>query len=150
ELAPGEAMFLHAETPHAYIEGTGLEIMANSDNVLRAGLTPKFIDVPELIDNTSFETTEIETIKLQPIVKESKLSFPIPVDDFGFDILSVNETGNQQYLRSAEILFCVDGKVTVETKDHKLTLRSGESVFISNDAGMYEYQGQGILARAYN
>ncbi|WP_052880449.1 mannose-6-phosphate isomerase, class I [Vibrio coralliirubri] len=150
ELAPGEAMFLHAETPHAYIEGTGLEIMANSDNVLRAGLTPKFIDVPELIDNTCFETTDIEGIKLKPIEKEDKLSFPIPVDDFGFDILSVNEEVSQQYLRSAEILFCIGGEVTVSTKEHKLMLSSGESVFISNDAGMYEYQGQGILARAYN
>ncbi|MBW3696890.1 mannose-6-phosphate isomerase, class I [Vibrio sp. T187] len=150
ELAPGEAMFLHAETPHAYIEGTGLEIMANSDNVLRAGLTPKFIDVPELIDNTRFETTDIEGIKLKPIVKEDKLSFPIPVDDFGFDILSVDEFSNQQYLRSAEILFCVDGEVTISTNERELVLRSGESVFISNDAGMYKYQGKGMLARAYN
>ncbi|CAK3137285.1 Mannose-6-phosphate isomerase [Vibrio crassostreae] len=150
ELAPGEAMFLHAETPHAYIEGTGLEIMANSDNVLRAGLTPKFIDVPELIDNTCFETTDIEGIKLKPIEKEDKLSFPIPVDDFGFDILSVSEEISQQYLRSAEILFCIGGEVTISTKEHKLMLSSGESAFISNDAGMYEYQGQGILARAYN
>ncbi|MEZ8303743.1 mannose-6-phosphate isomerase, class I [Vibrio splendidus] len=150
ELAPGEAMFLHAETPHAYIEGTGLEIMANSDNVLRAGLTPKFIDVPELIDNTCFETTDIEGIKLKPIEKEDKLSFPIPVDDFGFDILSVSEEISQQYLRSAEILFCIGGEVTISTKEHKLMLSSGESVLISNDAGMYEYQGQGILARAYN
>ncbi|CAK3298741.1 mannose-6-phosphate isomerase type 1 [Vibrio crassostreae] len=150
ELAPGEAMFLHAETPHAYIEGTGLEIMANSDNVLRAGLTPKFIDVPELIDNTCFETTDIEGIKLKPIEKEDKLSFPIPVDDFGFDILSVSKEISQQYLRSAEILFCIGGEVTISTKEHKLMLSSGESAFISNDAGMYEYQGQGILARAYN
>ncbi len=44
-LKPGEAMFLDAETPHAYLKGTGLEIMANSDNVLRAGLTPKYMDV---------------------------------------------------------------------------------------------------------
>ncbi|MCV5928355.1 mannose-6-phosphate isomerase, partial [Escherichia coli] len=43
-LKPGEAMFLDAETPHAYLKGTGLEIMANSDNVLRAGLTPKYMD----------------------------------------------------------------------------------------------------------
>ena len=47
ELQPGEAMFLYAETPHAYLRGTGIEIMANSDNVLRAGLTPKHIDVDE-------------------------------------------------------------------------------------------------------
>lgn len=40
ELEPGQSMFLYAETPHAYLDGVGLEIMANSDNVLRAGLTP--------------------------------------------------------------------------------------------------------------
>ena len=44
-LKPGQAMYLDACTPHAYVRGTGLEIMANSDNVLRAGLTPKYIDV---------------------------------------------------------------------------------------------------------
>ncbi|MEF1306498.1 mannose-6-phosphate isomerase, class I, partial [Vibrio owensii] len=48
-LQPGDAMFLDAETPHAYLKGTGLEIMANSDNVLRAGLTPKYMDVKELV-----------------------------------------------------------------------------------------------------
>jgi mannose-6-phosphate isomerase, type 1 (EC 5.3.1.8) len=150
ELAPGEAMFLHAETPHAYIEGTGLEIMANSDNVLRAGLTSKFIDVSELIDNTRFETTKIDDIKLKPIVKEDKLTFPIPVEDFGFDIVPVDEDISQQYLRSAEILFCVDGKVTVSTNERQLVLHSGESVFISNDTEKYQYHGKGILARAYN
>ena len=49
ELQPGEAMFLDAGTLHAYLEGTGLEVMASSDNVLRGGLTPKHIDVPELL-----------------------------------------------------------------------------------------------------
>jgi mannose-6-phosphate isomerase len=150
ELAPGEAMFLHAETPHAYIEGTGLEIMANSDNVLRAGLTSKFIDVSELIDNTRFETTKIDDIKLKPIVKEDKLTFPIPVEDFGFDIVPVDEDISQQYLRSAEILFCIDGKVTVSTNERQLVLHSGESVFISNDTEKYQYHGKGMLARAYN
>lgn len=150
ELAPGEAMFLHAETPHAYIEGTGLEIMANSDNVLRAGLTSKFIDVSELIDNTRFETTSIDEIKLKAIAKEDKLTFPIPVEDFGFDIVPVDEGISQQYLRSAEILFCVDGEVTVSTHEHQLVLHSGESVFISHDTGKYQYHGKGMFARAYN
>ena len=72
ELAPGEAMFLFAETPHAYVQGTGLEIMANSDNVLRAGLTPKYIDVPELIDNTIFEPIKPQDIRLKPVLKEGK------------------------------------------------------------------------------
>ena len=46
KLNPGDAMFLFAETPHAYLQGVALEVMANSDNVLRAGLTPKYIDIP--------------------------------------------------------------------------------------------------------
>ncbi len=150
ELAPGEAMFLHAETPHAYVQGTALEIMANSDNVLRAGLTPKHIDVAELIDNTSFHSTHPDEIKLAPICKEGKLSYPIPVDDFGFDILSSGEQTQQQYLRGAEILFCVEGQVTVTVAGKSLLLKPGESVFITSDSKVYQYQGKGTLARAYN
>lgn len=122
ELAPGEAMFLFAETPHAYVQGTGLEIMANSDNVLRAGLTPKYIDVPELIDNTIFEPIKPENIRLKPVLKEGKMSYPIPVDDFGFDILSASDESKSQYLRSAEILFCVEGKATVTSEGRALRL----------------------------
>ena len=54
-LAPGEALFLPAGELHAYLEGTALEIMANSDNVLRGGLTPKHVDVPELLATLAFE-----------------------------------------------------------------------------------------------
>ncbi|MDO2950481.1 mannose-6-phosphate isomerase, class I, partial [Aeromonas simiae] len=56
-LAPGQAMYLGAGTPHAYIRGAGLEIMANSDNVLRAGLTGKHMDVEELLSCTRCEPT---------------------------------------------------------------------------------------------
>jgi len=52
ELQPTQAMFLSAQTPHAYLSGTGLEVMASSDNVLRAGLTNKHLDVDELLKNT--------------------------------------------------------------------------------------------------
>ncbi|MEH0664466.1 mannose-6-phosphate isomerase, class I [Vibrio scophthalmi] len=150
ELAPGEAMFLHAETPHAYVQGTGLEIMANSDNVLRAGLTPKYIDVPELIDNTRFESIDPRHIKLEPVLKEGKLSYPIPVDDFGFDLLSATDEVKSIYLRSAEILFCVEGEAVICANDEHVTLRPGESVFVSHNSNVYQYQGNGILARAYN
>ncbi len=150
ELAPGEAMFLFAETPHAYVQGTGLEIMANSDNVLRAGLTPKYIDVPELIDNTIFEPIKPENIRLKPVLKEGKMSYPIPVDDFGFDILSASDESKSQYLRSAEILFCVEGEATVTSEGQSITLKPGESVFVSNNSSVYQYQGNGILARAFN
>ncbi|MCV5889331.1 mannose-6-phosphate isomerase, partial [Escherichia coli] len=65
-LQPGEAMFLSARTPHAYIKGTGLEIMANSDNVLRAGLTPKHMDVEELVKCTDFVPKPFNSLVLEP------------------------------------------------------------------------------------
>ncbi len=150
ELAPGEAMFLYAETPHAYVKGTALEIMANSDNVLRAGLTPKYIDVPELIDNTLFCSIMPEQIKLSPVQKEGKLSYPVPVDDFGFDILPLSDEAKPVYLRSAEVLFCVEGEATILSNGEQVVLKPGESVFVSYDSGVYQYQGKGVLARAYN
>ncbi|MGD8109214.1 mannose-6-phosphate isomerase, class I [Vibrio sp. TRT 17S01] len=150
ELAPGEAMYLHAETPHAYVYGTALEIMANSDNVLRAGLTPKYIDVSELINNTIFKSIAPETLKLSPTMKDGKLSYPIPVDDFGFDILFSEVDPQTQYVRGAEIVFCVEGEVTITDRQKQLTLTSGESVFIANDSKAYQYFGSGTLARAYN
>ncbi|MDF2155163.1 mannose-6-phosphate isomerase, class I [Vibrio sp. CAU 1672] len=150
ELAPGEAMFLHAEVPHAYIRGTALEIMANSDNVLRAGLTPKHIDIPELIDNTSFVAMTPEKLILNPIVKENRLTFSVPVDDFSFDIVSVNNDESTQYLRSAEILFCIEGEVTICSNTQSVNVQAGESIFITNDTKCYHFHGRGILARAYN
>ncbi|EOX4793401.1 mannose-6-phosphate isomerase, class I [Vibrio alginolyticus] len=150
ELAPGEAMFLFAETPHAYVRGTALEIMASSDNVLRAGLTPKHIDIPELIDNVVFSSTNPESLKMSPVIKGSKEYYPIPVDDFGFDILHANSAKQEQYVRSAEILFCVDNNIVVESQDKSVELLPGESVFVPCSAQMYTYQGQGRLARAYN
>ncbi len=67
KLNPGEAMFLFAETPHAYLNGVALEVMANSDNVLRAGLTPKYIDIPELVANVKFVAKPAAELLTQPV-----------------------------------------------------------------------------------
>ena len=150
ELAPGEAMFLFAETPHAYVQGTALEIMASSDNVLRAGLTPKYIDIPELIDNVEFTPINLEDLKMLPVIKGSKEQYPIPVDDFGFDILHSKLDKQEQFVRSAEILFCIDNNIVVESNGKSVDLAPGESVFVPYSAQMYTYQGEGRLARAYN
>ena len=86
QLAPGEAMFLYAETPHAYLKGVAQEVMANSDNVLRAGLTPKFIDVPELLANLQFRPQPASGLLTQPEQRGNALFFPIPVEDFAFSL----------------------------------------------------------------
>ncbi len=150
ELQPGEAMFLYAETPHAYVSGTALEIMANSDNVLRAGLTPKHIDVLELIDNTKFEPIAPQNLLMEPEHNQGRLVYPVPVEDFSFDIVTVELVTAPQQLDSAEILFCLEGNVAISSGNEKLTLAKGESIFISCGAKEYFYSGQGIIARAYN
>ncbi|OLQ93024.1 mannose-6-phosphate isomerase, class I [Vibrio panuliri] len=150
ELEPGEAMFLHAETPHAYVKGTGLEIMANSDNVLRAGLTPKYMDVAELIANTQFHSISADHIKLAPFSSGNKLGYPIPVDDFGFEIMTLDAKAKVQYVRGAEIIFCIEGQATLSGGSEEITLVAGESAFVCNRAKTYRYSGLGTLARAFN
>lgn len=170
QLQPGEAMFLYAQTPHAYLNGTGLEIMANSDNVLRAGLTPKFIDLPELMDNLEFiphaEDSLLTVNDLNAPITHRNVSgdskheyFTVPVNDFAFSvheligpnsIISLNQP-------SAAILFCIEGElevsqkseVTGEDQQNKISLKPGESCFVSLSDGEIAISGQGKLARAY-
>ncbi|USD67232.1 mannose-6-phosphate isomerase, class I [Vibrio sp. SCSIO 43136] len=150
ELAPGEAMFLHAQTPHAYLSGTGLEIMASSDNVLRAGLTNKHIDIDDLLANTKFVSIAPTELRLAPVHKSGRRCYPVPVDDFGFEIVSVADVDESHYPRSAEILFCVDGHTTLTTKHQTLELSKGDSVFITQDTRCYQFRGEGVFARAFN
>ncbi|WP_428437834.1 mannose-6-phosphate isomerase, class I [Photobacterium frigidiphilum] len=149
-LQPGEAMFLDACTPHAYIKGTGLEIMANSDNVLRAGLTPKYMDVPELVASTLFVTKPADSLLLAPEQGEGSQHYPIPVPDFKFSVYQqVSNTVIDHH--SAEILFAVDAPVTVTHQNGEtITIKKGESVFIPAYALSYAASCNGCFARAYN
>lgn len=80
-LAEGEGIFQDAGIPHAYLRGVNVELMANSDNVLRGGLTPKHIDVPELLDNINFEAV-VPQILLGEKDHQKGLDYPVPVPDF--------------------------------------------------------------------
>lgn len=147
-LQPGEAMFLYARTPHAYIKGTGLEIMANSDNVLRAGLTPKHIDIPELIKNTRFSSTTRSELVMVPAEAPRHEVFPIPVDDFRF---AIYQGEHSIRTNSAEIILAIDDEVKlIHESGQSLTLKAGQSAFIPACTGRYQLQAQRSAARAYN
>ncbi|EAM8480237.1 mannose-6-phosphate isomerase [Salmonella enterica] len=150
KLNPGEAMFLFAETPHAYLQGVALEVMANSDNVLRAGLTPKYIDIPELVANVKFEPKPAGKLLTAPVKSGAELDFPIPVDDFAFSLhdLALQETSICQH--SAAILFCVEGEAVLRKDEQRLVLKPGESAFIGADESPVNASGTGRLARVYN
>ena len=150
KLNPGEAMFLFAETPHAYLQGVALEVMANSDNVLRAGLTPKYIDIPELVANVKFVAKPADQLLTTLVKHGAELDFPIPVEDFAFSLhdLSAQETAISQ--QSAAILFCVEGEAVLSKGEQRLVLKPGESAFIGADESPVNASGVGRLARVYN
>ena len=124
--------------------------MANSDNVLRAGLTNKYIDSIELINNTDFDSIPLNQLLTKPIVNGNKIDFPIPVNDFKFEIIKSDENLHNERVDSAQILLCLDGKISLSTKSQSLTLQKGESAFISYQTKIYHYQGRGVLAKAFN
>lgn len=149
-LEPGQAMFLDAETPHAYIKGTGLEIMANSDNVLRAGLTPKFMDIDELVACTRFDEKPFDSLLLQPNKSDDIWDYPIPVDDFKFSIIQHSHQ-RIMYTHSAEILLPLDQGMTLTHPDgESCVIEKGQSVFIPAYAQSYQIDCAGRVARAYN
>ncbi|MCG3866127.1 MULTISPECIES: mannose-6-phosphate isomerase, class I [unclassified Photobacterium] len=149
-LQPGEAMFLSACTPHAYIKGTGLEIMANSDNVLRAGLTPKYMDVPELVANTYFTPMAFDSLLLAPTQAENGLHYAIPVPDFKFSIYKQVDNISLT-VNSAEIVFAIDAPVTLtHSNGDSVVIEKGQSVFIPAYTEQYQVTCVGTFARAYN
>ena len=150
KLNPGEAMFLFAETPHAYLQGVALEVMANSDNVLRAGLTPKYIDIPELVANVKFVAKPANQLLTTPVKTDGELDFPIPVDDFAFSLHELTATGAEIGQQSAAILFCIEGEAVLSKGEQRLVLQPGESAFISANESPVNVSGKGRLARVYN
>lgn len=149
-LAPGEAMFLFAKTPHAYLNGVALEVMANSDNVLRAGLTPKYIDIPELVANVDFIPRPASSLMTLPLCDATSEIFPIPVDDFAFSLHRLSDRPVTLEQQSAAIVFCLEGEAQLSCGKQQLVLKPGESAFMGADESPVTVTGEGRLARVYN
>ncbi|CAM3430447.1 mannose-6-phosphate isomerase [Rouxiella silvae] len=150
ELQPGEAMFLYAETPHAYLKGVALEVMANSDNVLRAGLTPKYIDIPELLANLQFVAKPANTLLTTPEQRGSELIFPIPVEDFAFSLHTLGAEPQTLAQESAAIIFCVEGQTVLYKGEQQVVLHPGESCYIPATDSPVSASGNGRIARVFN
>ena len=88
-LRPGEAIFQGAGVPHAYLEGQNVELMSNSDNVLRAGLTPKHMDIPELMKHTHFEP--LRPAVMPGVADGPWTHYPCPVEDFRIDSIRLQK-----------------------------------------------------------
>ncbi|MFZ3470736.1 mannose-6-phosphate isomerase, class I [Streptomyces sp. 4.24] len=146
-LQPGEAMFLGAGIPHAYIDGLGVELMANSDNVLRCGLTPKHVDVPELLKVTLFEPADPGVLRPEGNGEEV---YETPIDEFRLSrfVLAPGATPRVLPDTTPQILLCTAGSPRASSpKSGELALAPGESVFVP--AGeKAELSGTGTVFRA--
>ncbi|WP_328507027.1 MULTISPECIES: mannose-6-phosphate isomerase, class I [unclassified Streptomyces] len=143
-LQPGEALFLGAGIPHAYLNGLGVEIMANSDNVLRCGLTPKHVDVPELLRIVRFEATDPGVLRPEASPDGEEV-YETPIDEFRLSRFVLPEATAPHDLTRAtpQILLCTAG--SVRAGEH--TLAPGQSVFVPADEKA-EVSGPGTLFRA--
>ncbi|XHM67704.1 mannose-6-phosphate isomerase, class I [Streptomyces nigra] len=143
-LQPGEALFLGAGIPHAYLSGLGVEIMANSDNVLRCGLTPKHVDVPELLRIVRFEAGDPGVLRPEA-APDGEEVYETPIDEFRLSryVLPEGTTAHDLTRATPQILLCTSG--SVRAGEHDLT--PGRSVFVP--AGeKAEVSGAGTVFRA--
>ncbi|WDT55530.1 mannose-6-phosphate isomerase, class I [Streptomyces sp. G7(2002)] len=150
-LQPGEALFLGAGIPHAYLSGLGVELMANSDNVLRCGLTPKHVDVPELLKVVRFEAGDAGVLRPEDVDGEEV--YETPIDEFRLSrfALAPGAAPHPLASRTPQILLCTAGTVQLRDADDEseagLTLAPGESVFVPAGERI-ALSGDGTLFRA--
>ncbi|MFJ8062890.1 mannose-6-phosphate isomerase, class I [Streptomyces sp. NPDC096142] len=143
-LQPGEALFLGAGIPHAYLNGLGVEIMANSDNVLRCGLTPKHVDVPELLRIVGFEASDPGVLRPEASPDGEEV-YETPIDEFRLSryVLPEGTGAHDLTLGTPQILLCTAGSV----KAGECELGPGQSVFVpAGDRA--EVSGVGTVFRA--
>ncbi|QUR66622.1 mannose-6-phosphate isomerase, class I [Mycobacterium spongiae] len=140
-LAPGEAIFLPAGNLHTYLRGFALEVMANSDNVLRGGLTPKHVDVPELLRVLDFTPTGEEQLR-PPLRREGiALVYETPTDEFAVSLIVLDgdhlghEVDASCRHDGPQILLCAEGSATVHAKGGALTLERGAAAWFAADDG---------------
>ncbi|MBT40253.1 MAG: mannose-6-phosphate isomerase, class I [bacterium] len=146
ELAPGEALFLGTGEIHAYLRGVGVELMANSNNVLRGGLTEKHVDVLELLDTLTFREGPPKVIEPG---EDASYSTPTPYFRLErLDTASGRVTGDAD--RGVEILLCTSGSVHVvrEADAQEIDLERGASALAPSAAGAYRIEGAGVVHRA--
>ncbi|HSD65917.1 MAG TPA: mannose-6-phosphate isomerase, class I, partial [Vicinamibacteria bacterium] len=148
-LAPGEALFLPAGELHAYLEGTAIEIMANSDNVLRGGLTRKHVDVPELLSTLVFEGSRPEVLKAVDCGPGER-AYRTPAREFELSFLAVER--DQPFTpspgRGVEVLLGLAGDARILVGNEATPLGPGRSVLVPASLETYALEGEGCVCRA--
>ncbi|MBN2410051.1 mannose-6-phosphate isomerase, class I [candidate division KSB1 bacterium] len=130
-LKPGQGTFQATGVLHAYLSGITMELMANSDNVVRGGLTSKYIDVPELLNTLSFETGKPDVLHGQKI-SGTETVYKTPASDFELSRITLDENIEHvsQDLHGPDAMILLEGTVTAECENNKLKCSRGEVILV--------------------
>ncbi len=130
-LKRGEGIFQDAGIPHAYLEGVNIELMANSDNVFRGGLTQKFINVPELLKHLVFESVSPKILVGAPISNIEKV-YKTPAPDFELSQLKISQKDiyRPKQDTSLQIIIAIEGEGMIISNSIQLPIKPGDSFFI--------------------
>ncbi len=143
-LKKGEGIYQPEGMPHAYLEGQNIELMANSDNVLRGGLTDKHVDVIELMKHTRFEATLPNILQAtdEGLYQTTAKEFCLYKyeDDF---------TANKVTTDGPEIIFCLHGRLVLQMEKDSLSFSKGEAAFVfANTELKIERDNNSVIFRA--
>ena len=130
-IKKGDGIFQAAGIPHAYLEGVNMELMANSDNVFRGGLTQKHIDVPELLEHLVFDSVDPKILTGTHVSEVEKV-FKTPAPDFELSQITLNKKDIYRSTQtlSAATLIIMEGNVKVNFEGKKITFKQGDSFFV--------------------
>lgn len=152
EIKAGTAVFIGPNIPHAYLDGRSLiECMANSNNVVRSGLTGKFQDTETLLSMVDYGAREFHEIKPVNLGVEGALRYRVPAKEFYVDVISPSLGPIELPSRnSATILFCLEGSCAIEPKDQPaITITRGEALFLPAAVDEYVLRMEtGMVSRA--
>ncbi|WP_238015218.1 mannose-6-phosphate isomerase, class I [Dactylosporangium sp. AC04546] len=129
-LRPSEAVWMPAGNLHAYLQGVGVEIMAASDNVLRGGLTPKHVDVEELLGVLRFEVLQ-DPVTRPVALAPGLTSYPVPIEDFTLHraVLSAETPAVRFPAGGPRIVLCLRGTLRVDDGVVPVALTQGQAAF---------------------
>ena len=146
ELEPGEALYTPPGRLHAFVSGAGIELMANSDNVLRAGLTSKHVDADELLAASDLRPAAPARIVPRPAGRAERV-YPVPAEEFRLSVVDL-EVGGSFTPQGPEILLLLGDGAHLRWLGGTLTVRRGDAVFVPASVAAYEARGTGRLYRA--
>jgi mannose-6-phosphate isomerase len=139
-LSPGQALFLGAGNAHAYLNGSGVEVMSSSDNVVRAAFTKKHANVDEFLAIARFEpipSPVVDAIEASP----GRFTYPVSTSRFGVERIEIAGETTIKSIHQAEILVCTAGDATAIRRGQACVLNNNESIQLSGSATVFRTWG---------